>query len=487
MEIEDNHLISNDKEDDGKHVLNNLSPFHAMKDFNPSDYEVNKDLPAKKFYTNEKLSTKGLGIVIYMDKSKYTDDPEKDRHIHFPYNNKVFGLVVLKWLESMVPDQAPKELIVNHEHGELNKKCHKQVYLKFNSKIQCHIRPSYFDLDNQRYLCMAQAASSDIKLRQYCMKKDEVTKERFFSFDFSAKLKVREYISLVKKEGINELNEAQIKVKDQTLDKLFEVDELNDKTYKEIFDEAGPHNKEIMIRDKDKIFELRKAFDSIKSEKKEYVWHFPSHALDYMNTHDDSLSKVYAICHKWFERYCVNNNPDDHSLGTRKKALLIYGLRNKGKTTFIKSFIDDPNVDTSKSQPIVYCRQNIAAKNFIDKEKTAKLLILDDIHFISKQKEMIKALMVGESVNIESKHVDNYIWSKSLPCVILTNNVYVYIYLTTSIEFKTELYSIATASYLGPEGTEPVNEEIDALQDEEMSNAIEEIKRAKDAKKVFDS
>ena len=464
-----------------------LSKFNYCHDFNPEDYEVNKDLPAKKFYINEKLSTKSLGIVIYMDKSKYKNDPEQDKHIHFPFNNKVFGLVVLKWFESMVPNQSPKELIVNHEHGELNKKCHKQIYIKFNSKIQCHVRPSYFDLDGQRYLIMGQAASSDIKLRQYCMKKDSITKERFFNFDFSAKMKIREYIDLVAEDGLNELNEAQIKVKDQTLDKLFEVEELNDKTYQEIFNEAGYHSKEIMIKDRKNIFELRKVFDNNKIDLIEYKWHFPQYALDYINCHDDSLCKVYTICKKWFERYCVNNNPEDHSLGTRKKALLIYGLRNKGKTTFIKSFIEDPNTDVAKSKAIVYCRQNIAAKNFMDKEKTAKLLILDDIHFISKQKEMIKALMVGESVNIESKHVDNYIWFKSLPCVILTNNVYAYIYLTTSLEFKTELFSIATASYLGPEGTEPINEDNELYEDDEMNNAIEEIKRAKDAKKMFDN
>ena len=485
MEIEDIH--SEEQQDEGKLVLQNLSQFHFMKDFNPEDYEVSKDLPAKKFYINEKLSTKSLGLVIYMDKSRYKNNPEEDSHIHFPYNNKVFGLVVLKWFQSLVPNQKPKELIVNHEHGDINKKCHKQIFLKFNSKIQCHVRPSFFDLNGQRYLCMGQAANSEVKLRQYCMKKDEITKERFFNFDFSAQLKIGEYINLVESDGLNELNEAQIKMKDQTMDMLFEVDELNDKTYKEIYKNAGPHAKEVMIRDRKNILELRKIFDNTNKEEQVFEWHYPQHALDYMNSNDDSLSRVYEICYKWFKKYCINNNPDDHSLGSRKKALLIYGLRNKGKTTFIKSFIDTPDADVAKSLPIVYCRQNIAAKNFMDKEKTARLLILDDVHFISKQKEMIKALMVGESVNIESKHVDNYIWPKSIPCVILTNNPYAFVYLTTSVEFKTELYAIATSAYLGPIGTEPKSDENEFYEDDDMFRIIEDIKKLKEQKKVFDA
>lgn len=484
MEIEEN---PNEQLDEGKHVLANLSPFHLMKDFNPDDFEVDKDCPAKKFYTDEKLCCKSLGVVIYMDKSRYTENPEEDKHIHFPYNNKVFGLVIIKWFESLVFDKKPKELIVNHEHGKIKKKCHKQVFLKFDSKIQCHLRPSYFELDGKRYLCMGQAAMSEVKLRQYCMKKDEVTKERFFAFDFSAKRTMRDYIEAVQSDGLNELNEAQIKVKDQTLDKILEAEKLDDETYFKIYNEASFHSKEILIKDRDKILEFRKAYDNLKNEVIINTWHFPQYAIDYMNSHDDFLTKVYERCYLWFNKYCVNNNPDDHSLGTRKKALLIYGLRHKGKTTFIKSFIEDLDADVSKSPAIVYCRQNIAAKNFMEKEKTAQLLILDDVHFIGKQKEMVKALMVGESVNIESKHVDNYMWTRNLPCVILTNNAYVYNYLTTSEEFKTELYPIAVSSYLGPEGTEPDYEEIEAYEDEVMRQFIEAIKRLKEEKKVFDN
>ena len=483
MEVEDDKV---EQLDEGKHVLENLSSFSLMSDFNPNDFEMNKDLPAKKIYT-DKINAKSLGVVIYMDKSKYTGNPDEDAHIHFPYSNKVFGLVVLKWFESLSPNQRPKELIINHEHGDINKKCHKQVYLKFNSKLHCNVRPSYFDLDGQRYLCMAQAASSDVKLKQYCMKKDKVSKERFFAFDFSAQMDLKEYIDLVKEDGLNELNEAQMKMKDEILSKILEVEQLDDKTYFQLYEEAGYHAKEVMIRDRDKIIEFRKAYDNMKKEVKHYTWHFPQYALEYIETHDDFLSKVYNRCHLWFNKYCVNNNPDDHSLGTRKKALLIYGLRHKGKTTFIKSFIEDLNTDVSQSPAIVYCRQNIAARNFMEKENTAQLLILDDVHFIGKQKEMVKALMVGESVNIESKHVDNYIWKKSLPCVILTNNAYVYDYLNRSEEFKTELYPIAISSYLGPEGTEPDCEEIEAYEDEVMKQFIEAIRRLKEEKKVFDN
>lgn len=481
------HLNEDTKLDEGKHVLSNLSAFQWMKDFNPKDYEVNQDCPAKKFYIDEKLCTKSLGIVIYMDKSRYTDDPSKDEHIHFPYSNKVFGLIVLKWFETLSPNQRPKELIVNHEHGDINHKCHKQIYIKFSSKIKCHVRPSYFDLDGKRYLCMGQAAMSDVKLRQYCMKKDKFTKEKFFAFDFSAQLQVNEYIEAVQDDGLNELNEAQIKMKDITLDRILEVEKLDKETFFKLFEEAGYHVKEFLIRNMPQVFEFRAAYDEMKLQVAPYQWHFPQHAIEYMNSHDDFLSKVFNRCYLWFNKYCVNNNRDDHSLGTRKKALLIYGLRHKGKTTFIKSFIDDPNADIAKSPYIVYCRQNITAKNFKDKEKFCQLLILDDVRFISKQKEMVKALMVGESVNIESKHVDNYIWSKSLPCVILTNNPYVYNYLITSEEFKTELYPIAVSSYLGPEGTEPDVEEIESVEDETMSEILDLIKRAKEEKKVFDN
>lgn len=52
MEVEDDKV---EQLDEGKHVLDNLSSFNVMNDFNPNDYEVGKDLPAKKFYTGDKL------------------------------------------------------------------------------------------------------------------------------------------------------------------------------------------------------------------------------------------------------------------------------------------------------------------------------------------------------------------------------------------------------------------------------------------------
>ena len=74
---------------------------------------------------------------------------------------------------------------------------------------------------------------------------------------------------------------------------------------------------------------------------------------------------------------------------------------------------------------------------------------------MGKQEEMIKALIVGQNTNIESKFIDDKVWDVSLPCIILTNKITTFHYFCTSPEYKNETIKIAINEYFEPKGTEP--------------------------------
>jgi hypothetical protein len=67
---------------------------------------------------------------------------------------------------------------------------------------------------------------------------------------------------------------------------------------------------------------------------------------------------------------------------------------------------------------------------------------------------MWKALIAGESVNINTKY-HNFNWKGGLPCIILTNEIGTAHYWTNSDLFNTQCVFVNIRRYMGPTGTRP--------------------------------
>ena len=115
-----------------------------------------------------------------------------------------------------------------------------------------------------------------------------------------------------------------------------------------------------------------------------------------------------------------------------------------------------PEISICNSPYYVYCRGTLDASEFIRKRDNAKLIILDDVNYIDKDIEIWKALTVSEPTNIRSPY-HNFAWKKSLPCIMLSNNIKTLKYWTEAEDLKSRCVFIGIDFYIGPPGSD--NEE----------------------------
>ena len=204
----------------------------------------------------------------------------------------------------------------------------------------------------------------------------------------------------------------------------------------------------------------------------------------WMNHTFEQKVTFYTNFLTWYERYCVNNDPVNLEPKNRKKGLFVYGSRGIGKTYLCKSLVMEVNEDEEKNPFLVYCRGTLAWDRFKNKLNSAQLIILDDVSFLANQKEIFKALTVGQPTNFKSNFIDNEYWNRSCPCIILSNNIRILKYFITSNEFKEDLYIISINNYIGPPGTEPERKE-DIYLDEETKKLLEDLDNDKGKKNNF--
>jgi len=126
---------------------------------------------------------------------------------------------------------------------------------------------------------------------------------------------------------------------------------------------------------------------------------------------------------------------------------LVSVERGLGKSEFAKRLVPHESY-------YIYCRNSLDAAEFIRKESTAKLIILDDVSYIGNEKEMWKALVSGETVNINTKY-HNFKWKGGVPCIVLTNELSTAHFWITTEAFKTQCCFVNVRNYLGPPGTRP--------------------------------
>ena len=382
------------------------------------------------------FKSKSFGIIVQMSEVMYDEDPMKNASFHIPFSKDevLLGLLKKFYEEKIGNNNVLSEVIIGHEHGNERAKCHMQIFISFETQVRKVIMPGEFYINGTVLLFIAQHCKSPKKLREYCKK----------SGDFMACFPCKKIKEILKE---NNVLDDKLDV-DDPYDYILKRDDLNENDIKNIFSSCGvtEYKKNFMSNSK-QIMETYSKFIKKQSIELEFEWLFPKHMLDYICCNSDTNDpkyKTFCCLYDWFSKYCDINCVDIK----RRKSLFLFSIRGgMGKSFFARGLV--PEINIGESPYYVYCRGTLDAAEFLKKSKTAKLVILDDINYISNDIEIWKALAVGEPTNIRSPY-HNIAWTKSLPCILLSNNLKTFKYWMETEDLKSRCVFISVDFFIGP-------------------------------------
>lgn len=361
-----------------------------------------------------KGDAKAYGIVIYGEPSIYSDSANLNSEIHIKIEkDKIASFILEKVAQETGTDVT--NLIVAHEHGDGKNKCHFQCCVKMVKRVNKVLNPFKGTIDNINFLGMFQKAKNVEALWNYCKKDGDfvIVEPEVVHKD------VWEKIAKDKSRSKSEITQLLVNADPKTL--LMWGDKIHS-------------NYECLVKDE---------------EAPDFVWSFPQHLLDFLNdpfkmSKEDLVEKdkIKAV-HKWFKEQCIVEN-----LPRRQCLFLVSTERGLGKSEFAKRLVPHDKY-------IIYCRGYLDAAEFKRKENSAKLVILDDISYIGNEREMWKALISGESVNINTKY-HNFKWKGGLPCIVLTNEISTASFWSSSDLFSSQCCFVSIKRYLGPPNSRPL-------------------------------
>ena len=403
-----------------------------------SEYGINRSDGILTNPEKKRFNSKGIGAVVYMEPENY-ETGEKIENIHinaakFEIYNAICDLFF------PTKKNILKYGIIGHEHGSKLKKCHYQCGFIFTDKLNMILSPGKFTIRNITYLVMFQSVQNPNAIMTYCKKEHDYT---------------------ILGEG-NGLQSKESKTCSGIFTKILSNNNLTKKEIIELVkNEGDEEDKKYFLYGGEKL--LNNYTNMIKiNEKPAFEWRFPEHMRD--QTLDTEKVAVYNLIYKWFQEECVPEKT------FRRKALVLFSMRRAcGKTEFAKRLVPHPDY-------YIYCRSSINGQQFEKKESEARLVILDDLYPSTSAPfmEMMKALVSGESTDLQSKYCQHF-FDKNLPTIICTNNIKLYKMYKLDPMFRTQCYVIGFNFYIGPPGTEPEKlNKIDAYETEEISRLLGE-------------
>ena len=387
------------------------------------------------------INAKSFGIVIYMGNVEYSENSLDNVNIHMKHDKKrtILGMFQHWYENGILLNACIMDVVIGHEHGEENRKCHYQIFIQLNKKIDRNFKPGEFRLDNTDYLYMSQKCRTPAAYKNYCKKDGD-------------------FIELMPGENIKTILKSE-----NLLDELENVDDpykevmlrnnLSDNEITNIFKtcEITEFRKDFMNNSKKILDTYHRLFKTENKEIPEFHWRFPQHILDYLENSIDRNSEKYIALnaiHCWYKKYCILNQTNV----VRRKSLFLFSLKGGvGKSYFARSLV--PEISVGNSPYYVYCRGTLDGGEFERKKNDAKLVILDDINYISNDLEIWKALTVSEPTNIRSPY-HNTPWLKSLPCILMSNNIKTLKYWIDAEDLKTRCVFVCINFFLGPPGTD---------------------------------
>lgn len=407
------------------------------------------------------ITSKSFGIVIYMEDDVYSDSPSQNENIHFPSSKEEIYLALLQELYDKKVNNYPLEnFVIGHEHGSENKKCHMQIFISFEKRTRKSIEPGFFNIETNRYLYMAQKCKTPKKLRNYCKKGN----------DFFEVFPCKTIKEILKENGKMDI----LMDIDDPYDVLLNKNNLEEKQIINIFKNCPVTEfKKNFVNNSKQIFETYNKHLKVEEIALQFEWRFPLHMYQHIENNFGAIDKIsltYAKLYTWFKTYC---EPEGYF---RRKALFLFSIAGGlGKSYFARTLV--PEISICNSPFYVYCRGTLDASEFSKKEKTAKLVILDDVNYISNDIEIWKALTVSEPTNIRTPY-HNFPWQHSLPCIMLSNNIKTLRYWLETPDLKSRCLFISIDFYIGPPGTDSEeHHKVDSLLSKDVEKLLQETKQ----------
>ena len=173
--------------------------------------------------------------------------------------------------------------------------------------------------------------------------------------------------------------------------------------------------------------------EAVIKDYKELEYQFPEH-----------LIFRAPLLYEWYQKEVIQLRTPENP---RRKALVLFSeKRALGKTTFAKSIVG------SHPEHYIICRNNFNAEDF--KKPYAGLLILDDMTYLGKQREMWKALVTSERTAIRDAYC-NMDFEHNMPTIITTNEPKFFKFMVESDYFKYDCYFYLVEEFLGPTEADP--------------------------------
>lgn len=339
--------------------------------------------------------TKQLGIVIARDLDATPED-KKAQERELPFLSKES---ILELLRDIFKPKTIVSFIIAAEFGSKEEGFHYQIGIKLDKELRSRMT-EYKKLWEgvPVYILYQKIKKTWASLVTYC-KKDN---------DFIAS-----------KDNLSE----------NTMHELMETQDGKQRL--EMLIQKFP--KECIKGDVKRMLTNIATCESIIKDYKELKYKFPEH-----------LVFRAPLLYQWFNEEVMQPRSPENP---RRKALVLFSeKRALGKTTFAKSIVD------SYPEHYIICRNNFNAEDF--KKPYAGLLILDDMTYLGKQREMWKALVTSERTSIREAYC-NMDFEHGMPTIITTNEPKFFKFMVESEYFKYDCYFYLVEDFLGPPEADP--------------------------------
>lgn len=377
------------------------------------------DISENKYVDMKNNKSKSIGVVMYMQDTAYSKnkDENKDIHIKGAAAPSFLAKIIKKIFEELYEINII-ELVMGHEHGEINNKCHLQIIIVFENMFRKIMKPGALKIITEDskicLLYMQQKTRNVYALKNYCSKERDAT--------------------IVKKNEIIKFNY------DENKDPFIYIRNNCDK----ISIEEG--RQRLLQYDAQLYF---KNSNNFENALKKIITEEPPVPFQWMPI-PEYLKKLYLSdgstfydsFNRWYQMYCVNGDSLD-----RKKALCIYSKkRAMGKSYFVRHLVSHPDY-------VLEFNNTLCWKKNLNKG-IHKLLLLDDMKIISENsKAMWKSLVASEPTTLRGAWL-NEEFTERLPCIITTNDIEMLKLFRDDELFNTQVFIIEITQYMGAPGTQ---------------------------------
>lgn len=383
-----------------------------------NDAEEN-DVSDNKYVEMKNNKSKSIGVVMYLQNNKYNNNPESNKEIHIPDSGAPSFLAkVIKYIFEKIYDIGIPEIVVGHEHGEKNNKCHLQIIILFDKPFRKIMKPGALKIKyDNKIICllyMQQKTKNVFALKNYCKKERDATIVRgneIKKFEFKEDANPFDYI----KENYNKITIEEGR------NKILEYDA---ELYFRNCNNIETALKKIIVEEPPVPFKWMPIPDYLKN------YYLPDG------------SNFYDTFNNWYQIYCINGENME-----RKKALCLYSSkRSMGKSYFVRHLV--PHEDY-----LLEFNNTLCSKKNINKG-VHKLLLLDDMNIINlNNKIMWKSLVASEPTTLRGAWL-NEEFKERLPCIITTNDIDMVKIFRDDKNFNTQVFIIEIQNYMGAPGTQ---------------------------------